>query len=137
MTSRGGERQTRNGPIGRKRGSQLSFEEWVSLAMKFLAARDRTTGEVQCFLEKKGASVSHIKSIITRFMQCGYLNDRAYAERWIANRLARRPMGRERLKAELMRKGIDQATIEELLPSLPDEVTVARAALDLWGRKRP
>jgi regulatory protein len=125
----------KNGPTGRKRRGRLLQEEWVSLAAKFLATRDRTSREVQCFLEKRGASVSHIKPVINRLIQLGYLNDRAYAERWIANRLARRPMGRERLKAELMGKGIDRATIEDLLRGLPDEVTVARSALDWLGRK--
>ncbi|MCP9453074.1 MAG: RecX family transcriptional regulator [Nitrospira sp.] len=126
----------KNGPTGRKRQGRLSQEEWVSLVIKFLATRDRTSGEVQRFLERRGASASHIKLIINRLVQLGYLNDRAYAERWIASRLARRPMGRERLKAELMGKGIDRVTVEELLRSLPDEVTVARSALDLLGRKR-
>ena len=39
--------------------------------------------------------------------------DAAYAERWVDSRLARQPMGRERLKVELQAKGISDSVIDE------------------------
>ncbi|MCA1958329.1 MAG: recombination regulator RecX [Nitrospira sp.] len=108
--------------------------KWLQLAIGYLAARDRTSLQVRHLLHQKGVSRTQIEQVVCRLFQLGYLNDRAYAERWIAGRLTRRPMGRERLKAELTEKGIDPATIEDLLCNLPDERTLARSALDVLRR---
>jgi regulatory protein len=66
-----------------------------------------------------------------------YLNDGAYAERWIETRLTRRPMGRERLEAELLLQGVPETVasraIREALRDL-DEDTLARRALALIRR---
>ncbi|MCP9450612.1 MAG: recombination regulator RecX [Nitrospira sp.] len=108
--------------------------KWLQLAVGYLAARDRTGLQVRHLLHRKGVSRTQIEQVVRRLSQLGYLNDRAYAERWIAGRLARRPMGRERIKAELTEKGIDPATIEDLLCNLPDERALARSALDILHR---
>lgn len=108
----------------------------LQLAVGYLAARDRTSRQVRDFLQRKGVSRTQIEQIVRRLSQLGYLNDRAYAERWIAGRLISRPMGRERLKAELTEKGIDPAVIENLLCHLPDEMTLARSALDSLRRTK-
>ncbi|MCP9470597.1 MAG: recombination regulator RecX [Nitrospira sp.] len=102
--------------------------------MGYLAARDRTSLQVRHLLHRRGIPQAQIERVVRRLFQLGYLNDRAYAERWIAGRLARRPMGRERLKAELTEKGIDPATIEDLLRNLPNEMMLARSALDVLRR---
>ncbi|MCP9440731.1 MAG: recombination regulator RecX [Nitrospira sp.] len=108
--------------------------KWLQLAVGYLAARDRTSLQVRHFLHRKGVPRTQIEQVVYRLSQLGYLNDRAYAERWIAGRLVRRPVGRERLKAELTEKGIDPAVIESLLCNLPDEITLARSALDSLRR---
>jgi len=81
-------------------------EQWLHLAVRYLARRDRTVAQVEQFLRDKGAFPAQAKQTIGRLSNLRYLNDRAYAERWVEKRLARRPMGRERLKAELQAKGI-------------------------------
>jgi len=81
-------------------------EQWLHLAVRYLARRDRTVAQVEQFLRDKGAFPAQAKKTIGRLSNLRYLNDRAYAERWVEKRLARRPMGRERLKAELQAKGI-------------------------------
>ncbi|MGQ0696085.1 MAG: regulatory protein RecX [Nitrospiraceae bacterium] len=90
---------------GKRTGPSLS-EQWLHLAVRYLARRDRTVAQVEQFLRDKGASPAQAKETIGRLSDLRYLNDRAYAERWVENRLAHRPMGRERLKAELQAKGI-------------------------------
>lgn len=108
--------------------------KWLQLAVGYLAVRDRTSLQVRRLLHRKGVSRTQIERVLRRLFQLGYLNDRAYAERWIAGRLASRPMGRERIKAELTEKGIDPAMIEDLLRNFPDERTLARSAVDSWHR---
>jgi regulatory protein len=105
---------------------------WLPLAVRYLARWDRTTAQVEQFLRARGASPARVKQIIGRLSDLRYLNDRAYAERWIESRLARRPMGRERLEAELLAKGVAESVagqaIREALRDT-DEETLARRVL--------
>ncbi|MEK7272650.1 MAG: RecX family transcriptional regulator, partial [Nitrospirota bacterium] len=75
---------------------------------------------------------------ISRLSDLRYLDDRAYAGRWIESRLARQPMGRERLLAELQAKGIQETVAEravrEALREVDDD-TLAKRALKSWQRK--
>ncbi len=103
------------------------------LAVRYLARWDRTAAQVERFLLGKGASPAQTKETIARLSDLRYLNDGAYAERWIETCLARRPMGRERLEAELLLKGVPEAVagraIRSALRDL-DEEALARRALD-------
>jgi regulatory protein len=81
----------------------------VHLAVRFLAKRDRTIAQVEQYLRSKGASSLQVTQAIHRLSDLRYLNDHAYAQRWVNKRLAVRPMGEARLKAELQAKGISEA----------------------------
>lgn len=122
-----------------KRRIPQSGDEWFHRAVRYLARLDRTTAQVERFLASKGASAAQIKQVITRLSALRYLDDRAYAARWVESTLARRPMGRERLRSELLAKGLDEAlageVIGERLDGL-DEETLARLALRLKGRAK-
>lgn len=112
-------------------------DQWMLLAIRYLARWDRTTAQVEQFLVRKGASPVQAKETIVRLSELRYLNDRAYAERWIETHLARQPMGRERLEAELQVKGVPEAVagqaIREMLRDL-DEDMLARQALSAMRR---
>lgn len=122
----------------KKRTVPSSPEEWMYLAVRYLARWDRTVAQVEQFLLSKGASAAQAKQTISRLSDLRYLDDRAYAGRWVEGRLARQPMGRERLLAELQAKGIGEAVaegaVQEALREI-DEETLARRALKLWQRK--
>ena len=122
----------------KKRLSPSSSEGWMHLAVRYLARWDRTVAQVEQFLLSKGASASQAKQTISRLSDLRYLDDRAYAGRWIESRLARQPMGRERLLAELQAKGIQETVAEravrEALREVDDD-TLAKRALKSWQRK--
>lgn len=122
----------------KKRLSPSSPEEWMHLAVRYLARWDRTVAQVEQFLLSKGASASQAKQTISRLSDLRYLDDRAYAGRWIESRLVRQPMGRERLLAELQAKGIQETVAEravrEALREVDDD-TLAKRALKSWQRK--
>ena len=116
-----------------------SGDEWFHRAVRYLARFDRTAAQVERFLTSKGASAAQVKQVMTRLSAHRYLDDRAYATRWVESTLARRPMGRDRLKRELLARGLgeslaDDAIIEGLQGL--DEETLARRALRLKGRDR-
>jgi regulatory protein len=104
----------------------------VGLAIRFLAKRDRTITQVEQFLKSKGASSLQVTRTIHRLSDLRYLDDHAYAQRWINKRLAARPMGEERLKAELQAKGISEALAARVTAEAfreTDERVVAQRAL--------
>ncbi len=122
----------------KKRTPPSSPEEWMHLAVRYLARWDRTVAQVEQFLLSKGASAAQAKQTISRLSDLRYLDDRAYAGRWIESRLVRQPMGRDRLLAELQAKGILEAVAEEAIQEALreiDEETLAGRALKSWQRK--
>ncbi|MBX3329234.1 MAG: RecX family transcriptional regulator [Nitrospira sp.] len=120
-----------------KRSSRSSREDWMPLGVRFLARRDRTVVQVERYLLSKGASPLQVRQIVRRLSDLSYLNDHAYAQRWIGNRLASRPMGRERLKAELQAKGIAETLADRVIADAfreADEEAVAHRALQTAQR---
>ena len=122
-----------------KRRVPQSPEEWVQCALRYLVRVDRTVAQVERFLMSKGASATQAQRTIDRLSDLRYLDDRAYARRWVEGRLARKPMGRERFKAELLAKGVAEALVDgaigEVLQAV-DEEALAWRAFHLWPNGR-
>lgn len=108
-----------------------SPDQWLHLAVRYLARRDRPVAQVEQFLRTRGASPAQARRTVDRLTDLRYLNDRAYAGRWVESRLARQPVGRERLKAELQAKGIAEAVAEgairDALRGVDDDALARRA----------
>lgn len=112
----------------------------MRLGVRFLARRDRTVAQVERFLASKGASPLQVRQTVRRLSDLTYLDDHAYAQRWVNNRLAVRPMGEERLRAELQAKGISKAlaalVTAEALREI-DERGLARRVIQAAERHHP
>ena len=113
--------------------------DWFQCAVRYLARSDRTAAQVERFLTRKGASSAQAKHVIHRLFALHYLDDRAYGRRWVEATLSRRPMGLERLKSELLARGLSEKLADEViereLEGL-DEDTLARRAILLQRRSR-
>lgn len=92
-------------------------------ALRLIAYRPRSRGELQTGLRERGFSTEAQEAAISRMADLGYLNDEAFAERWVESRLAHKPRSSRMLANELRQKGIDQETIDATLESTKiDEV---------------
>jgi len=105
-------------------------------ALQYLARRDRTEAQMRAYLVRLGASSTHVRSVIKRLVEQGYLNDERYALRWASERLARCPMGRERLEAELIGQGLDRDTTERALEHAYGGRSERELALALLRQRR-
>ncbi|HJT21878.1 MAG TPA: regulatory protein RecX [Nitrospira sp.] len=115
-----------------------SLDRWFQSAVRYLARFDRTTAQVEALLRAKGAGPRETRTIVGRLQDLGYLDDRAYAERWIEGRLARKPMGIERLRYELLGKGLPEDLTDDAIRAQLgdiDEDTLARRALAMRQRR--
>ena len=112
-------------------------DQWLHVAVRYLARWDRTAAQVENFLKNKGATPAQVKQTISRLAELRYLNDCAFAQRWIASRFARKPMGRERLRAELLERGITESladhAIREALRGVDEEALARRRSRSSKG----
>jgi regulatory protein len=107
-------------------------DQWWRSAVRYLARFDRATAQVEQFLRRKGASSAQASHTVRRLIERRYLDDRAYAERWIETRMVRRPGSRDCLKAELLAKGIAESVADGAIRTAlreVDEAALARRAL--------
>lgn len=92
------------------RAQHVGDEALLSAALRFLSYCDRTQAQVTAYLDRRGASPGRARAVLAQLRAWGYLDDDAFALRWARDRVARRPMGRARLEAELLAKGFNEET---------------------------
>ena len=77
-------------------------------AIRLLEHRDRSIKDLQRRLESRGYDASTVSDTIDRLRREGFLDDRRFAERYVESVRAGRGHGSHRLRAELVRKGVDR-----------------------------
>lgn len=90
-------------------------------AFNLLSYRPRTRHEIKGRLKEKKYSQEIIERVIAMLEEYNYINDYEFASLWIQNRCSVRPLGKWRLKQELLLKGIDEKIIEEQLQTVDEE----------------
>ena len=107
-------------------------------AVDLLARRAHFSAELRAKLTRRGYPGEEVEEAISRLRGHGYLDDLAAARDFVAGRLAREPLGRRRLAADLARRGAPEevvsAVLDEVLPD--DDRAAARTAADTWLARR-
>ena len=96
-------------------GSQT--ENLYQTAVKALARRARSNGEVRLLLEKRQASKSQIDAILRRLRENGYLDDARFARFFVAARLENDLHGQRRVRQDLRARRVHPEVIEEAIAS--------------------
>ncbi|HWE53291.1 MAG TPA: RecX family transcriptional regulator [Bryobacteraceae bacterium] len=101
-----------------KRPRKLAAEELFEYAVKCLAARIYSTGDLSAKLRLRAAHLPDVAHTIERLNEIGYLNDRHFAETFAAARVANDGFGKirvlndlrkHRIAAELAEGAVNQA----------------------------
>lgn len=113
---------------GRPRRPRVSFAERreeraaiddpavvLEAAARFLEARSRSVAEVRRRLGRAGYRPELIDGAIVRMTELGMLDDAAFGKAWVESRDRARPRGEIALRRELALKGVDRATVDEVL----------------------
>jgi len=108
-----------------------SSDQWLQLAVRALARSDRTTAQIEKLLAAKGAFPAQIRAAVRRLTSLRYLDDVAFAARWADRRLARLPMGRARLQAELLATGCPEHIVNATLRATYREVSERDRAMQV------
>ena len=107
-------------------------------ALQYLSLRARSVFELERYLLGKGHSKRHVHEASARLAERGYLDDYAYAMSHIAKRRGRRAVGKNRLLAELFRKGVPGDVARRALTEFPGDLVdpeeLYRLAAEKFGR---
>jgi regulatory protein len=122
-------------------GSELGGEEVRRLAalaeagalheraLRLLAGAAHSARGLERKLRAKGAEAGLLAAELARLAEAGLLDDRAYAEAWVQQRLQRHPEGPGPLLAGLERRGIARELAEQTVRGqLTEEAERAAAA---------
>jgi regulatory protein len=112
----------------------------IAEAVRYLARGDRSAAQVQRHLAGRGFSGTAIRRALRTLQRLGYVDDEAVALRMAEARLARRPMAREALAAELEARGFPTGAVaravEHAYGGLSDEDMAQRFLESLPRRFR-
>lgn len=97
-------------------------------AARLLAVRPRSAYEIRQNLAKKEIAPAVIDAALERLTAFGYIDDRAFADLWVRDRLTYKPTSPRALRFELRQKGIANNIIDEVLGDLDAEDSAYRAA---------
>jgi regulatory protein len=81
---------------------------------KTVRVKNRKTGEYQTRI-RKGFDASLIPLVVARLEEHGYLDDEAFAQKWVENRNVRKGASRKKLRLELQQKGVSTDIISKVL----------------------
>jgi regulatory protein len=118
---------------------KLSSDGFLDLAVRYLARSDKSKVQVTRYLVRRGASRSIAAATVRRLERLEYVNEAAHAARWAERRLVRKPMGRLRLKEELLARGFSVRLVEDTIVRIygtSDETELAAQALTRRGGRR-
>ncbi len=129
-----GERLTSERVAAIERASVL--DSAMDAALRALAARPRSEAELARRLRQKGLAEEIIADVLARLRQLGYLDDRAFAEAWVAQRRRFNPRGAAALRRELRAKGVASDIIDAVVGDEPEnDLAAARAVAEKhWPR---
>lgn len=104
-------------------------------SFRLLGVRARSCREIDERLRRKGYDRAVRARVIRELLERNYLNDTEFARSWVESRLAGRACGRHRIHAELLKKGLAEKVIENILGEMYKEGLETELAEKL-ARKR-
>lgn len=90
-------------------------EKDKQLALRYLSYRLRSEYEMRRYLSEKNVSLAEIDEIIAYLYSYRYLDDQAYAEAFIRDKINFHPCGRYKMFHELEARGISSFIIEDAM----------------------
>jgi regulatory protein len=104
-------------------------EQAYERALKLLSNRPRSEDEIRRKLHEHKVSDETIAAVLAHLRRAGLVDDAAFANYWVENRATFRPRSQRMLKAELKRKGVGEAALNQALTVANDaEAAYALAA---------
>ncbi|MEP6921118.1 MAG: regulatory protein RecX [bacterium] len=109
-------------PLDSEEARRRTFQR----AIKMLSAKSRSVTELrEILLQGRGATRAAVEEVVARLREYGYLDDERFAVGYASLKLRQRPLGRQRLRRDLVMKKVDKAVVDEALDVVFAEVSEA------------
>jgi regulatory protein len=110
-------------------------------ALSLLSYRPRSAQELRRRLARKGFDAEVVEACVETLANVGVVDDAAFAETFVRDRVRLRPQGAGRLRQELRARGVDAETASAAIGEVMEaedasETDLARAAAARW-KPRP
>ncbi|HZK33295.1 MAG TPA: RecX family transcriptional regulator [Tissierellaceae bacterium] len=93
----------------------------LNYALRLLSYRQRSEKEISDALKRKGYMNKHIENVIASCLDKNYLNDKDFARSFTNDKINLNKYGPERIKHELLLKGVSKTIIDEVVDYDRDE----------------
>ena len=105
------------------------------IAVRALARRARSTGELRRLLERRKAERKDIDTVLARLREHGYLDDARYARSFVSSRIESDRQGRRRVERDLAARRIHPELIQKTIRAAYEEVDERELLRDYLRRK--
>ena len=119
---------------GRK-SARLAAEPLWNFAVKALAVRAQSTGELRRKLLLKAEQAADVEPIIARLRDYGYLNDNRFADNYAGARLENQGLGKSRVLRDLRQRKVSADVAARTVDRVYREVDEMELILDFIRRK--
>jgi regulatory protein len=89
-------------------------------ALGYLARQAQTASQIKRYLERRGVAPEVADRVVRRLEEKGFVDDAAYARRWLERRVKTGRTSIRQAVWELKCRGVAPDVIEEVLAELPD-----------------
>jgi regulatory protein len=103
-------------------------------ALRYVAMRSRSEWEIETYLRRKQIEEPVAEVIMQRLRDLGFINDRTFAETWVANRHLLKSTSKRKLQLELKQKHVSSTIIDAVLRE--DEVDERESLRQLVAKKQ-
>ena len=119
---------------------RLDSEALWQYALRALAGRAHSAGDLRQKLERRAERAGDVAGILARLKDCGYLDDKRYAEAVASWRLDSQGLGKARTLSDLRKKRVAPSVAEKAVAKVyseTDEVALVEAFLRRKYRSMP
>jgi regulatory protein len=118
-----------------KQPRRLDAARLWDYALKSLAGRAHSTGELREKLRRRAERAADIDDVLARLKEHGYLDDRRFAEGFAAARLSTDKFGRTRVLQDLRQRRVAPALAERTVRQVYEDVN-EEALIEEWIRRK-
>ncbi len=134
---------------GLKKNDEISDDRFSSLikenqlfhirqrAFRYLGRRQHSTSELRIKLKQKGYETEYINEVLDNLKQKNYLDDTKFAEMFVEEKMKLKLWGEQKLRSELIKRGIESDIITDVLRNNISEEDKLNNAMIIARTGRP
>jgi len=119
--------------------TEYSLPALISKAERYCATAEHCLSDVTLKLRQWGCKAEDIGTIKAHLLECGYIDEQRYARAFVHDEVAYSGWGRNKIRAALFAKRIDESVVDEALLTIDQDAyqkALRKAAAQKKGATR-